>query len=117
MFTALRGRFRSKTSTAPSAPVAESRRTDAATQAQLDTLKWYLGSLSEEARAEYIAAAQDLKAAVDETGVQDFRACYRGRPPGDDSVPDSVRSLEELRSLARMIRTSIKPDARDVAAE
>ncbi|WP_219727530.1 hypothetical protein, partial [Rhodococcus sp. ENV425] len=71
----------------------------------------YLGSLTEQDRAEYIAAAQDLKDAMNETGTQDFRACSRGgRPPGDDSVPDGIRSLQQLRALARTIRTSSRSD-------
>lgn len=58
-----------------------------------------------------IAAAQDLGDAMDEAGVRSFHACYRGGwPPGDGSVPDGIRSLEELRSLAHMIRISAKPD-------
>lgn len=71
----------------------------------------YLGSLTEQDRAEYIAAAQDLHDAMNETGTEDFRACYRGgRPPGDGSVPDGIRSLQQLRALARTIRTSSRPD-------
>jgi len=53
---------------------------------------------------------KDLKDAMNETGTEDFRACYRGgRPPGDDSVPDGIRSLQDLRALARTIRTSSRP--------
>ncbi|WP_152640925.1 hypothetical protein [Rhodococcus sp. Chr-9] len=71
----------------------------------------YLGSLTERDRAEYIAAAQDLNDAMNETGTQDFRACYRGgRPPAGGSVPDGIRSLQQLRALARTIRTSNRPD-------
>ncbi|WP_139193026.1 hypothetical protein [Rhodococcus pyridinivorans] len=77
----------------------------------------YLGSLTEPDRAEYIAAAQDLKDAMNETGTQDFRACYRsGRPPADGSVPDGIRSLQQLRALARTIRTSSRPDPTEIAA-
>lgn len=66
----------------------------------------YLGSLTEQDRAEYIAAAQDLKNAMNETGTEDFRACHRGaRPPASGSVPDGIRSLQDLRALARTIRT------------
>ncbi|WJJ14511.1 hypothetical protein P9990_25290 (plasmid) [Prescottella equi] len=117
MFTALRGRLRSKKSTRTSATSTESRRTAATAQAKVDALKGYLESLSDEARDEYIAAAQDLKNAVEEAGVRDFFACYRGgRLPGDDDVPDGVRSLEELRSPARMIRTTVPPGPTEAAA-
>ncbi|MCF8786795.1 hypothetical protein [Rhodococcus ruber] len=75
----------------------------------------YLGSLTEQDRAEYIAAAQDLNDAMNETGTEDFRACYRGgRPPGDGSVPDGIRSLQDLRALARTIRTSSRPDPTEI---
>ena len=80
-------------------------------QAQIETLDSYLGSLTEPDRAEYIAAAQDLHDAMNETGTEDFRACSRGaRPPADGSVPDGIRSLQQLRALARTIRTSSRPD-------
>ncbi|WP_145693054.1 hypothetical protein [Rhodococcus rhodochrous] len=80
-------------------------------QAQIETLDSYLGSLTEQHRAEYIAAAHDLKNAMNETGTEDFRACSRGgRPPAGDSVPDGIRSLQQLRALARTIRTSSRPD-------
>lgn len=104
MFRALRNRFRT-TSTPSGGP----RQAD--TAAKVEALKQYLESLSDDARAEYIAAAKDLGDAMSETGVRSFHACYRGgRPGSDDWVPDGVHSLEELRSLARMIRTTIKPD-------
>ncbi|AOD24633.1 hypothetical protein IM25_22975 (plasmid) [Rhodococcus sp. p52] len=75
----------------------------------------YLGSLTEQDRAEYIAAAHDLHDAMNETGTEDFRACSRdGRPPGDDSVPDGIRSLQQLRALARTIRTSSRPDPTEI---
>ncbi|NKR28880.1 hypothetical protein GS538_01805 [Rhodococcus hoagii] len=110
MFTALRGRLRSKRLTRASAATTGSRRADAEAQAKVEALKQYLESLSDEDRNEYIAAAQDLKNAVEETGVRDFFACYRGGRPGADGVPDGVRSLDELRSLARMIRDTGKPN-------
>ncbi|SMG58309.1 hypothetical protein SAMN02745947_05228 [Rhodococcus rhodochrous J3] len=128
MFTALRGRFRTRSTTAH-APTTESHRAgtpaqakaDAAAhthaQAQIETLDRYLGSLTEQDRAEYIAAAQDLKDAMNETGTEDFRACYRGgRPPAGGSVPDGIRSRQELRDLARTIRTSTRPDPTEIAA-
>ncbi|MHD0307193.1 hypothetical protein [Rhodococcus erythropolis] len=89
MFTALRGRFRTRSTTART-PTTESHRAgtpaqtkaDAAAhthaQAQIETLERYLHSLTEQDRAEYIAAAKDLKDAMNETGTQDFHACYRG---------------------------------------
>ncbi|QXF84483.1 hypothetical protein HBA53_25675 (plasmid) [Rhodococcus pyridinivorans] len=126
MFTALRGRFRTRSTTAH-APTTESHRTGTheqtkaaaaahtQAQAQIETLGSYLGSLTEQDRAEYIAAAHDLKNAMNETGTQDFRACHRGgRPPADDSVPDGIRSLQQLRALARTIRTSSWPDPTEI---
>ena len=126
MFTALRGRFRTRSTTAH-APTTESHRsgtpaqpkTDAAAhthaQAQIETLDRYLGSLTEQGRAEYIAAAQDLHDAMNETGTEDFRACARGgRPPAGGSVPDGIRSLQQLRALARTIRTSSRPDPTEI---
>ncbi|MBM7458857.1 hypothetical protein JOE26_001532 [Rhodococcus coprophilus] len=87
------------------APATESRRRG----------KRYLGSLAEQDRAECIAAAQDLHDAMNETGTEDFRACSRGgRPPGDGSVPDGIRSLQQLRALARTIRTSSRPDPTEI---
>ena len=80
MFTALRGRFRTRSTTAH-APTTESHRagapaptkTDAAAhthaQARIEKLGSYLGSLTEPDRAEYIAAAHDLKNAMNETGT------------------------------------------------
>ncbi|NCL73630.1 MULTISPECIES: hypothetical protein [unclassified Rhodococcus (in: high G+C Gram-positive bacteria)] len=128
MFTALRGRFRTRSTTAH-APTPESHRSgtpaqakaDAAAhthaQARIETLDRYLGSLTEPDRAEYIAAAQDLHDAMNETGTQDFRACSRGgRPPAGGSVPDGIRSLQDLRALARTIRTSSRPDPTEIAA-
>ncbi|WP_277371909.1 hypothetical protein [Rhodococcus rhodochrous] len=122
MFTALRGRFRTR-STTVDAPTTAAHRTgrpaqtkaDAAAhthaQAQLETLDSYLGSLTEQDRAEYIAAAHDLNDAMNETGTEDFRACARGgRPPAGGSVPDGIRSLQDLRALARTIRTSSRPN-------
>ncbi|QSE72246.1 MULTISPECIES: hypothetical protein [Rhodococcus] len=127
MFTALRGRFRTRSATAD-APTTESHRAgtpaqttaDAAAhthaQAQIETLGSYLGSLTEQGRAEYIAAAQDLHDAMNETGTEDFRACSRGgRRPGDDRVPDGIRSLQQLRALARTIRTSSRPGATEIS--
>ena len=121
MFTALRGRFRTRSTTAD-APTIESHRSGTPAQTKADTaahthgqtriekLDSYLGSLTEQDRAEYIAAAQDLKDAMNETGTEDFRACYRGgRPPADGSVPDGIRSRQDLRALARTIRTSSRP--------
>ncbi len=126
MFTALCGRFRTR-STTVDAPTTESHRSGTPTQtkadaaahthaqAQIETLDSYLGSLTEQDRAEYIAAAQDLNDAMSETGTEDFRACYRGgRPPGDDIVPDGIRSLQDLRALARAIRTSSRPDPTEI---
>lgn len=126
MFTALRGRFRTRSTTAH-APTTESHRsgTPAQTktaaaahthaQARIETLDRYLGSLTEPDRAEYIAAAQDLHDAMNETGTQDFRACSRGgRPPAGGSVPDGIRSLQQLRALARTIRTSSRPDPTEI---
>ncbi|QOW01674.1 hypothetical protein [Rhodococcus pyridinivorans] len=126
MFTALRGRFRTRSTTAH-APTTASHRTgtpaqtksDAAAhthaQTRIETLDSYLHSLTEQDRAEYIAAAQDLKNAMNETGTEDFRACSRsGRPPGDGSVPDGIRSLQQLRALARTIRTSSQPDPTEI---
>lgn len=126
MFTALRGRFRTRSTTAR-APTPASHRpgtpaqttADAAAhthaQAQIEKLDSYLGSLTEQDRAEYIAAAQDLHDAMNETGTEDFRACYRGgRPPGDGTVPDGIRSLQQLRALARTIRTSSRPDPTEI---
>ncbi|QQM55640.1 hypothetical protein [Rhodococcus pyridinivorans] len=126
MFIALRGRFRTRSTTAD-APTTESHRagtpaqtkSDAAAhthaQTRIETLGSYLGSLTEQDRAEYIAAAQDLKDAMNETGTEDFRACSRGgRPPGDGSVPDGIRSLQQLRALARTIRTSSRPDPTEI---
>jgi len=128
MFTALRGRFRTRSATAD-APTPESHRsgTPAPTKAdaaahtrahvQIETLDRYLHSLTEQDRAEYIAAAQDLKDAMNETGTEDFRACYRGgRPPAGGSVPDGIRSLQQLRALARTIRTSSRPDPTEFSA-
>ncbi|WP_301850140.1 hypothetical protein [Rhodococcus pyridinivorans] len=122
MFTALRGRFRTRSTTAH-APTPESHRAgtpaqtkaDAAVhthaQTRIETLDSYLGSLTEQDRAEYIAAAHDLQDAMNETGTEDFRACSRdGWPPADGSVPDGIRSLQQLRALARTIRTSSRPD-------
>ncbi|WP_418346052.1 hypothetical protein [Rhodococcus pyridinivorans] len=84
-------------------------------QTRIETLDRYLGSLTEQDRAEYIAAAQDLKDAMNETGTQDFRACSRGgRPPAGGSVPDGIRSLQQLRALARTIRTSSRPDPTEI---
>ncbi|MFX1760804.1 hypothetical protein [Rhodococcus sp. As11] len=75
----------------------------------------YLGSLTEQDRAEYITAAHDLHDAMNETGTEDFRACHRGgRPPADDNVPDGIRSLQQLRALARTIRTSSRPDPTEI---
>lgn len=128
MFTALRARFRTRSTTAH-APTTESHRlgtpaqttTDAAAhthaQTQIETLNRYLGSLTEQDRAEYIAAAHDLHDAMNETGTEDFRACHRGgRPPADDNVPDGIRWLQQLRALARTIRTSSRPDPTEIAA-
>ncbi len=126
MFTALRGRFRTRSTTADALTTASHRSgtpaqttTDAAAhihvQARIETLDNYLGSLTEQDRAEYIAAAQDLNDAMNETGTEDFRACHRGgRPPGDDSVPDGIRSLQDLRALARTIRTASRPDPTEI---
>ncbi|QXU56732.1 MULTISPECIES: hypothetical protein [Rhodococcus] len=76
----------------------------------------YLGSLTEQDRAEYIAAAQDLSDAMNETGTEDFRACSRGgRPPAGGSVPDGSRSLQDLRALARTIRTSSRPRRTEIS--
>lgn len=48
-------------------------------------------------------------------GTQDFRACSRGeRPPGDGSVPDGIRSLQQLRAIARTIRTSSRSDPTEI---
>jgi hypothetical protein len=125
MFTALRGRFRTRSTTAD-APTTESHRNTSAqtkadaaahthAQAQIETLDSYLHSLTEQDRAEYIAAAQDLKDAMNETGTEDFRACHRGgRPPAGGSVPDGIRSLQQLRALARTIRTSSRPDPTEI---
>ncbi|WKK14808.1 hypothetical protein QYN14_27030 (plasmid) [Rhodococcus ruber] len=126
MFTELRDRFRTRSTTAH-APTTDSHRsgTPAQTkadtaahthaQAQIETLDSYLGSLTEQDRAEYIAAAQDLHDAMNETGTEDFRACSRGgRPPAGDSVPDGIRSLQQLRALARTIRTSSRPDPTEI---
>ncbi|MCZ1073254.1 hypothetical protein [Rhodococcus sp. A5(2022)] len=75
----------------------------------------YLGSLTEQDRTEYIAAAHDLHDAMNETGTQDFRDCSRGgRPPGDGSVPDGIRSLQQLRALAHAIRASSRPDPMEI---
>lgn len=128
MFTALRARFRTRSTTAD-APTTESHRAgtpaqtkaDAAAhthaQTRIETLGSYLGSLTEQGRAEYIAAAHDLHDAMNETGTEDFRACSRGgRRPGDDRVRDGIRSLEQLRALARTIRTSSGPDPTEIAA-
>ncbi|MCD2097349.1 hypothetical protein [Rhodococcus rhodochrous] len=128
MFTALRGRFRTRSATAH-APTTESHRVgtpaqtkaDAAAhihaQVQIETLESYLGSLIEQDRAEYIAAAHDLNDAMNETGTEDFRACFRGgRPPGGGSVPDGIRSLQQLRALARTIRAASRPDPTEIAA-
>ncbi|TWH52649.1 hypothetical protein L612_002000000600 [Rhodococcus rhodochrous J38] len=128
MFTALRGRFRTRSTTAH-APTTESHlngtpaqtTADAAAhthaRVQIEILDSYLGSLTEQDRAEYIAAAQDLHDAMNETGTEDFRACHRGgRPPGGGSVPDGIRSLQQLRALARTIRTSSWPDPTEIAA-
>ncbi|MCW3472008.1 hypothetical protein OMK68_20620 [Rhodococcus pyridinivorans] len=122
MFTALRGRFRTRSVTAD-APTTEAHRSGAPAQAkadvaahthaqaQIEKLERYLGSLTEQDRVEYIAAAQDLKDAMNETDTQDFRACSRGgRQPAGGSVPDGIRSLQQLRALARTIRTSSRPD-------
>ncbi len=38
------------------------------------------------------------------------------RSPGDDSVPDGIRSLQDLRALARTIRISSRPDPTEIAA-
>ena len=108
MFTALRGRFRTGSTTADAPTTGSHRGTSAQAtadatarahaQARIETLDSYLGSLTEQDRAEYIAAAQDLEDAMNETGTEDFRACSRGgRPPGGGSVPDGIRSLQELR--------------------
>ncbi|MGW5322540.1 hypothetical protein [Rhodococcus pyridinivorans] len=126
MFTALRGRFRTRSTTAH-APTTESHRAGTPAQTKADMaahthaqtpigkLDSYLGSLTEPDRAEYIAAAQDLKDAMNETGTQDFRACSRGgRRPAGDSVPDGIRSLQQLRALARTIRTSSRPDPTEI---
>lgn len=122
MFTALRDRFRTRSTTADAPTTAAHRsgtpaptKADAAAhthaQNRIETLDNYLGSLTEPDRAEYIAAAQDLKDAMNETGTQDFRACARGgQPPAGGSVPDGIRSLQQLRALARTIRTSSRPD-------
>lgn len=84
-------------------------------QVQIEKLDSYLGSLPEQDRAEYIAAAQDLKDAMNETGTEDFRACSRGgRPPAGGSVPDGIRSLQQLRALARTIRASSRPDPTEI---
>ncbi len=51
------------------------------------------------------------------TRTEDFRACYRGgRPPAGGSVPDGIRSLQDLRALARTIRISSRPDPTEIAA-
>ncbi|UVT27777.1 hypothetical protein NXT08_24680 (plasmid) [Rhodococcus pyridinivorans] len=130
MFTALlRGRFRTRSTTADAPTTASHRagtpaqtKTGAAAhthaKAQIETLGSYLGSLTEPDRAEYIAAAHDLNDAMNETGTEDFRACSRGgRPPGDDSVPDGIRSLQQLRALARTIRTSGRPGPTEIFIE
>lgn len=52
---------------------------------------------------------------MNETGTEDFRACYRGeRPRAGGSVPDGIRSLQQLRALARTIRTSSWPDPTEI---
>ncbi|UPW02983.1 hypothetical protein M1C57_14950 [Rhodococcus pyridinivorans] len=126
MFTALRGRFRTRSTTAHAPTTASHRagtpaqtKADAAAhthaQTRIETLGSHLGSLTEQGRAEYIAAAQDLHDAMNETGTEDFRACSRGgRRPGDDRVPDGIRSLQQLRALARTIRTSSLPDPTEI---
>ncbi len=52
---------------------------------------------------------------MNETGTQDFRACSRGgRPPAGGSVPDGIRSLQQLWALARTIRTSSRLDPTEI---
>ncbi|WAL49852.1 hypothetical protein [Rhodococcus pyridinivorans] len=126
MFTALRGQFRTRSTTADAPTTAAHRsgtpaptKADAAAhthaQTRIETLDSYLGSLTEPDRAEYIAAAQDLNDAMNETGTQDFRDCYRGgRPPAGGSVPDGIRSLQQLRALARTIRAASRPDPMEI---
>ncbi|MDV6297265.1 MULTISPECIES: hypothetical protein [Rhodococcus] len=126
MFTALRGLIPHTIDPSPRADHPSHRagtpaqaKADAAAhthaQARIETLGSYLHSLTEHDRAEYIAAAHDLENAMNETGTEDFRACSRGgRPPADGSVPDGIRSLQQLRALARTIRTSSRPDPTEI---
>lgn len=108
MFTALRDRLRTRrgqTLLSSWGSPSRSQKAGLDTAAKVAALKMYLESLSEDERAEYVAAAADFASAMNAVGANSIRSCYRGGSVRPGETPEGVRSIEEMRSLTRMLRS------------